>query len=917
MTTCNRRRCSAFAFIGALLLFSRAASDATPANKAALEKHYDQFLSKGLARCTTCHLPSESKNPESLDEFPHNPFGARLRAVGKQLVAERKKKEISARLKLIAREDADRDGADNETELLLGHNPGDPNDTPARKDLAAAKKTRVEFDKFLASYRWQPFDSVKRPAIPSFVNRKSKIVNPIDAFIAAEHQARGLKPRPEAVKEILLRRVYLDLIGLSPTPEELSAFETDKSPDAYSKVVDRLLADPRHGERWGRHWMDVWRYSDWAGWSGGNQVRDSKPHIWKWRDWIVESLNGNKSYDRMIVEMLAADEIAPEDTNTLRATGFLVRNYKMLSREQWLEDTVKHTSQAFLGVTMGCAKCHDHMYDPISQVEYYQMRAVFEPHWVRTDRVPGDTNTMNAGLVRTFDTDTNPPTYFFVRGDERKADTNRLMQPGVPKAIGGSLEVQPVSLPWIASHPDKQPFVYRDTLAAAEKAVAKARSIFAAGLTNASISKAKLREQELAIVSADAQREALAAVIAAEQLEDAGNKETEEWKLAATNAVLRQREAAVADADLKQLQAEAAQSAAQKKSDEAAVKLAQATNEVQQVSSKKSDSAAAIREAADKAAKALEDAKKKSADAERAFTEAREKLKTPSDTAFKPRFTDDFPTRSTGRRLAFARWLAGTNNPLTARVAVNQIWLRHFGQGLVPTPQDFGRNGKAPSHPQLLDWLASEFMARGWDMKAMHKLIVTSSAYRRASTPDAVDAKIDPDNTFLWRMNSRRMEAEVVRDNLFYVAGDLDATKGGPDIDHNLGLKSKRRSIYLRQAAEKEVEFLKIFDGPAVTECYVRRPTVVPQQALAMANSELTLNEARTLAKTLSAETGGDVEAFARRAFERVLARRPKPEELKLCREFLEARTMSSSSAVAQEGLVMVLFNHNDFVTIR
>src|SRR5204862_6883381 len=209
-----------------------------------------------------------------------------------------------------------------------------------------------------------------------------------------------------ASKEVLLRRIYLDLIGLSPTPEEQSAFLNDRSPRAYEKVVDSLLDDPRYGERWGRHWMDVWRYSDWAGWSGGNQIRDSKPHIWKWRDWIVESLNADKGYDQMIVEMLAGDELAPEGANILRATGFLVRNYKMLSREQWLEDTVKHTSQAFLGVTLGCAKCHDHMFDPISQAEYYQIRAVFEPHQVRTDRIPGQLDTAKDGLVRVYDTET-------------------------------------------------------------------------------------------------------------------------------------------------------------------------------------------------------------------------------------------------------------------------------------------------------------------------------------------------------------------------------------------------------------------------------------------------------------------------------------------------------------------------------
>ena len=896
---------------------------ATPANKAALEKHYDQFLVKTLARCTTCHLPSENKSPESLEDFPHNAFGARLRAVGKPMAADGKTKDIPARLQSIAREDSDHDGVDNETELLSGHNPGDATDTPSKKELAEAKAKRGEFQKFLASYRWHPFEPVVRPKVPVVSKatgiRKPvdspasfRIRNPIDAFIAAEHQARGLKPRPEAPKETLLRRVYLDLIGLSPTPEELAAFERDTSPNAYEKAVDRLLADPRHGERWARHWMDVWRYSDWAGWSGGNQIRDSQPHIWKWRDWIVESLNADKGYDRMLTEMLAADELTPLDTNALRATGFLVRNYKMLSREQWLEDTVKHTSQAFLGVTMGCAKCHDHMFDPISQKEYYQMRAIFEPHWVRTDPVPGDTNRLNAGLVRAYDTATNSLTYFLHRGDERKPDTNRIMDPGVPKSLGGALAVQPVALPWQAARPDHREFVYHDALAAAGAAVDQAKKKVATA-PNETIAI----ERQLLLDIAQSQRDALAAVIETERLDDGEKKNSETWKAAATNAVVQQRLSSLADAKLKHFQSKTAEAEARTKAHDASGKLAAATNAVAEVSTNKAESIDTTKQAAEKTAKALAESQKKTGEAAKALADAEAKVNSPADVAFKPRGTQSYPTTSTGRRLALARWLASTNNPLTARVAANQIWLRHFGQAIVPSPNDFGRNGKPPSHPKLLDWLAAEFMARGWSTREMHRLIVTSSTYRMASTPDVANAKLDPDNIFLWRMNSRRMEAEVVRDNMLYVGGNLDLSMGGPDIDHNLGLKSKRRSIYLRQAAEKEVEFLKIFDGPAVTECYIRRPTVVPQQALAMANSELTTGEAKALAKRLSADSGEDPDAFARSAFERIIARRPTAAELSHCREFLQARTASSTPIRAREALVTVLFNHNDFVTIR
>ncbi|MGI8966422.1 MAG: DUF1549 domain-containing protein, partial [Limisphaerales bacterium] len=247
----SKFRLCAVAFIAWLGVFS---VSATPENRAALEKHFGKFLSSNLDKCTTCHLPSENKNPESLDEFPHNPFGARLRAVGNELAAHGKKKSIRARLELIGNEDSDNDGVNNLSELLLGHAPGDANDKPTSQELSEIKKRQNEFGTFLKSYRWQPFEMVKRPALPKIQN-SNWARHPIDIFIAAEHEARQLKPRPEAAKDILLRRVYLDLIGLTPTPTELSDFENDHSPLAYEKVVDRLLADSRYGERWARHWM--------------------------------------------------------------------------------------------------------------------------------------------------------------------------------------------------------------------------------------------------------------------------------------------------------------------------------------------------------------------------------------------------------------------------------------------------------------------------------------------------------------------------------------------------------------------------------------------------------------------------------------------------------------------------------------
>ena len=297
-------------------------------------------------------------------------------------------------------------------------------------------------------------------------------MNPIDHFIVAKHEEHNLQPRPEAPREIWLRRVSIDLTGLAPLPDEIESFLNDPSDSAHEKVVDRLLASPRYGERWGRHWMDVWRYSDWAGYRAA--LRESARHIWNWRDWIVEALNQDTGYDEMIRQMFAADELYPDDESKLRATGYLARNYHR-SRDQWMDDVVTHTSQAFLGITMGCSKCHDHMYDPFPQTDYYAMRAVFESYQVRTDRVPGQLDIMKNGLPRAYDSNIDAKTWLFDKGDERFPIKENPVAPGVPASLGGS-EFFPseIKLPVKAYRPWRREFVRKDLLGVEDAALAKA-----------------------------------------------------------------------------------------------------------------------------------------------------------------------------------------------------------------------------------------------------------------------------------------------------------------------------------------------------------------------------------------------------------------------------------------------------------
>ncbi len=307
-----------------------------------------------------------------------------------------------------------------------------------------------------------PEAAVPRDAVPGdAANSAAPSQNPIDAFIAASQQSHGLAPIGPAPPHVLLRRVYLDLTGLPPTAEELRAFLQDPSDAAYERVVDQLLASPRHGERWGRHWMDVWRYSDWAGYN--QEIRNSQRHIWRWRDWIIESVNADKGYDQMVIEMLAGDELAPADPQVLRATGFIARNWYKFNRNVWLDNIVEHTGKAFLGLTFNCARCHDHRYDPIEQVNYYQLRAFFEPHQVRTDRVPGQGDLLQDGLPRVYDADAAAATYLFVRGDETQPDKEHPLQPGLPAILAPEpLKIEPVPLAPVAHYPALRDFVRQE-----------------------------------------------------------------------------------------------------------------------------------------------------------------------------------------------------------------------------------------------------------------------------------------------------------------------------------------------------------------------------------------------------------------------------------------------------------------------
>jgi hypothetical protein len=543
------------------------------------------------------------------------------------------------------------------------------------------------------------------------------------------------------------------------------------------------------------------------------------------------------------------------------------------------------------------------------------MRAFFEPISVRLDVVPGEGDLEKNGIPRVYDGLLDTPTYLFVRGEDTKPDRTNPIPPGVPDVIAlQDLAIEPVRLPQTAVEPERRPWVLEAHLAAARRAAESAVSAAAKESTPARQQAVAISRAELASVEkrAAAMRAAWAAADAASASEaDPLRKQAAELARAAVRA---EREVAVAKA--------------WGKVGEIAGKIAKAADE-------KIDAAAitglekelaTAREAVEKAVKAVGEADEK-------FTPLFGAKWTP--TRFRNSGADDptvtFPATSTGRRRALAEWIVDPRNPLTARVAVNHIWMRHIGKPLVSTVFDFGRKGNAPTHPKLLDWLASELVAGpqggpGWSMKHLHRLIVTSAAYRMSSSTAGADASLeaDPDNQFLWRREPVRLESQVVRDCILSLAGTLDSAMGGPSIPAGDQSKSTRRSLYFWHSDVDRNSFLTTFDDADVKECYRRDQSIVPQQALALSNAAIVHDSAAKIAERIRA-AGGPVtsdDEFLDRAFAMLLDRRPSADERAACSTAIGrwrtlARPTDAGADPALVHLVWTLLNHNDFVTLR
>jgi hypothetical protein len=675
---------------------------------------------------------------------------------------------------------------------------GAPWDSTAKKSAASA---------------WWAFRELQKAPIPAPGDKKW-VRNPIDAFILAKLEEKKLHPNPEADRRTLIRRAYADLHGLPPKAEEVEAFVKDPAPDAYEKLIDRLLASPRYGERWGRHWLDVVRYAD----TGGYETDVYFKNAWRYRDYVIDSFNADKPYNQFVQEQVAADEIWPDNldlngtydipkeklVNLSRRIGTGMYTIAPVAEEfalfgdqfraEWESDAVEVTSSAFLGLTVGCAKCHDHKYDPIPQKDYYSMAAIFAGSEDREIPVVSQIGVYEY-------------TRYYTRlriADQLKEKLARL-DAAVRERSGGKKGGRAEYTP---AEKDERESLLRQI----GEAYAKAPVPY--GTANV-----------------------------------LGHSEIVPETYILNRGDFKQRGAKVEPAFLS------------------------------------------------------------------AFGGGT--VSEPSARPFVPQ-----------RRKAFALWLTSTANPLLARVMVNRVWQGHFGRGIVATPNDLGRQGDAPTHPELLEWLCRQFVDNGWSIKSLHRMIMLSSAYRMSSMPDAENSKIDPTNEFFWKMNRQRLDSEALRDTVLATAGTLNLKAGGPPIAVPLTAEERdgmrdmsqwpistdpadftRRSVYLLVKRSFTLPMMETFDAPdPATSCPRRESSTVAPQALEMMNSEFISEQAKQFASKLQARYGSSAEALVEGGWREVLRRSPTLEE--------KAKAVAFLSQSSLPHLCLLWFNMSEFLYV-
>jgi len=676
---------------------------------------------------------------------------------------------------------------------------------------------------------WWAFQKpVRRPAQP----------NSVDGFLKTKWSQKSLTPSPKADKRTLVRRAYLDIVGIPPTREQVAAFLADTRTNAWEALVDELLASPHYGERWARHWMDIARYAD----SGGYEYDRDRDNAWRYRDYLTRSFNADKPYDQLLLEQIAGDELWPESHDARVATGFLrlgpennIKNEQ--TRLDELDDVVSTTANSLIALTVGCARCHNHKFDPIPQKDYYRMQAVF--YSTKAEERPLVTDK---------------------QVESHKAEVKRIQELQSPLKQELEALIKP----------------YKDAYITEKKAALP-----------------EYMKQALATPAEDRTD--------GQKLNVAQIEKT----LMGTPETLPNRFSKEAKARYDKLNQ---QVAALDKQKPKPLSTSMSITEKSRVP----EPSYFLHRGSQKGSVMQPGVLSVVQDSEWPFPAPPEDAKT------------------SHRRAGFAKWLVNRENPLTARVMMNRVWQHHFGEGLVRTPNNFGKMGERPSHPELLDWLSVEFMENGWHLKPIHKKILMSELYQMASDDIEANLSKDPENRLIWRMPRRRVEGEIIRDSILAVAGSLDRTVGGepvfPYIDPSLFQASSkrtwngrpdsdpstwRRSIYVFSKRTIPLPMFEVFDKPdTIGSCARRTRSTVAPQALILMNNSFVAFHAQRFADRIEKESGGNPEKLITLAFEHAYARPPKQSEMERSAKFL---------AQGKDALVdfcQALMNSNEFVYI-
>ncbi len=764
--------------------------------------HFEQHVRPILvSRCLKCHGSQKQKGELRLDTRPS------LLAGGESGPAIEPGDAAASLIISAIRYDSFEmppDGQLSEREIeAIGHwiEQGAvwPADTTLSADASAAREISDE-----DRQHWS-FLPIRDPEIP-MIPDDGWSRNAIDRFVLAKMREAAVTPAPAADRRTLARRLYFDLIGLPPTPDQVAQFVSDESPTAYEDLVDKLLASPAYGERWARHWLDLVRFAE----SDGFKQDAYRPYAWRYRDYVIDAFNRDLPYDQFIREQLAGDELAPDDPSVWIATGYLrlhLYEYNqrdvMTQRQDILNEITDVTGDVFLGLGMRCARCHDHKFDPILQTDYYRLQSFFAAMMPRDD-VP----IAPPGVLANYNQ--QQAAWESATADLR-AEIAELKRPYATRARKQMLAKFPPDIQSITKKPrdghspkERQIMYLVDRQVIAEQANIKPKKEDQQRIEQlekklAEFDHLKPRPLPTGVSVTDTGTAAPPIVIPGRGGEDDSSGESG-------------------------------------LSPGALAVLGGAPAEIAPLSSS---------------------------------------------------------PHTTGRRAALAAWLTGPANPLTARVAVNRIWQHHFGRGLVPTASDFGRLGKPPTHPDLLDWLATRFVTDGWRWKPLHRLILTSATYRQsADNPRAEQlVSIDPENNLRWRWDVRRLAAEQLQDSLSSVAGQLDPALGGAGDDD-----STRRAIYRRVYRNRADKFLGLFDVPDGINSVAERPvTTTPTQALAMFNGTWGTRTATAMADRILACDCEEADEAVEMGYRLAFGRSPTRDELELAKQYIAAEQGSAS----------------------